>query len=254
MTAMPTDPFSSASLGGFASLAGSLLSSFGGGYSSGDQYRAGEIQLALDKRRARVMPNAIRIGAEKAGLHPLFAMGITPQMGQAAAISGQSDSGSQLGRGISNAISEYQQIKEASRVNDATIEEAKARSAAAKAQALRDTAAAAEINSRVKRAEQRANSQQDSAATKEIFSVSDISKQGQEVKNPAAVYDSSPSSKWRTSNTPPAQAFEEEYGDVGSAAYGVLRLLNDFGHNSYDVIRELHDTLIKNHPDYHGDK
>lgn len=115
--------------------AGALAGAFGGG---SDGFDVSEnLKFIRKKYKAAVQ------GAEAAGLHPLFALGSSANISPVTTIPGQSDTGSQIGRAmekIGKGMEGYQL--------------AQANLRAVNASASRDEAAAAEINSRRKRAEQ----------------------------------------------------------------------------------------------------
>ncbi len=131
-----------------ASIAGSLLSK-NSGLSKGFQMQVLQGQQA---REDNLLQRRVA-DAKAAGLHPLFGLGAAPAGGGSSGfIPGQSTSGSALGEGIAQAgraVSRGMERKAQEPLVAAQIR-------AADADAARDLASAAEINSRRKRAESEA--------------------------------------------------------------------------------------------------
>lgn len=102
-----------------AAAAPAVGQAIGGLLGGGDGPGLGEqnkTQLLWDKKRATELPSAVVAGAEKAGLHPLAALGMNMSGGVGASVGGGGPSPGQkaaaLGEGISSAVSRYQSAED----------------------------------------------------------------------------------------------------------------------------------------------
>lgn len=154
--------------------------------------------------------------AKAAGLHPLFAMGVSPQSFSPTSIPGQSSTGDRVGQafdGIGRAFSGYARGKQAEQLQDLQVQESLARIKLLEAQAkATDPVTAAAGASVAKRIDQMAN-------------------QARPNPKPPTKYYVEPFTHRRVALPPssPTEVIEEEAGEPASWAYGILRLLELWG-------------------------
>ena len=179
--------------------------------------------------------------AKAAGLHPLYALGVSPGVGpsfsagSSPAPVGQSSTGSYLGEGYGRSEHPLSSVLEGA----AGYYEARARSKrqsrldkanlrAAEARALRDEAEAAHAWSLVKRSEQRANETR-TAPYKETQLKWHRLPGGMHREKPRTMRGKD-GSKWIIQPGMRQEDVEEEYGEIVGGLYGTGKALLDFAH------------------------
>ena len=210
-----------ASIGTAVSIAGKVGGLLGIGEDDGPSI--GE-QYAMSRQHMAKAPSAIRRGAERAGFNPLTVLG-SGAVGGSPGISLPGSGGNSMAslEGIGTALNDHVERKQAATLNAANIELAAVQAERAKAGGVGDvfTRTRNSVLNYTPRKSGGVGPTSD-PLTRWEEDADDMRKSNRDLKTPLGT--------WVVDEKmDPASMFEDEYGDVASAALGIGKLAHDAG-------------------------
>ena len=177
-----------------------------------------QMNFAEDMRDRRIQRTVA--DANKAGIHPLYALGASQNVSAPTFIAGQHGSGSGLGTGLAEAAGALGRSLAGKRVTPVQDAQIKMFGAQIEESNARASLARAEADSIRKRTEQQVNEVR-------TFPLPSARIPKRKLSPPMTLVWSKKGRGWTPSRTTPAEVYEEEYGDLGGSLLGGARFLGD---------------------------